>query len=316
MQPLGGKRGRRTDRTRQRPRKDREDDSRSGSGIALTLSGGWRRLAPSPARGAKGWRLAAGLFVCAFVVYGFAAGGYAQQVGEHLTGRFKSLAVQAGFSVQQITIEGQKRAGDTAIVKALGIEPGTVMLSFDTAAAQDRLERLPWVRRAQVMRLLPSRLHVVVEERRPFAVWQNDGVMHLVDRDGVAIAQVERSAYPDLPLVVGTGAGANASELFALLEPWQSLAGRVSAAVRVADRRWNLKLTNGMEIRLPENNAKRAVERIVELDTRHGILSGDARALDLRIPGRVTVRLSEDAAKRRDSTFTPARPQRGPGQQT
>ena len=41
------------------------------------------------------------------------------------------------------------------------------MLSFDSRAAQDRIERLPWVERASIERVLPDRLEVRVSERSP-----------------------------------------------------------------------------------------------------------------------------------------------------
>ena len=55
------------------------------------------------------------------------------------------------------------------------------MLTFDTAAAKSRLEAVPWIRHAQVMRLLPSTLQLVIEEREPYAVWQNQGKTFVVD---------------------------------------------------------------------------------------------------------------------------------------
>ncbi|HBR26788.1 MAG TPA: cell division protein FtsQ, partial [Rhizobiales bacterium] len=61
------------------------------------------------------------------------------------------------------------------ITAALKAGPDTMMLGFDTDAAKERLEAVPWIRHAQVMRLLPSTLQVVVEERIPYAVWQKDG---------------------------------------------------------------------------------------------------------------------------------------------
>ena len=68
------------------------------------------------------------------------------------------------------------------------------------------------------------------------------------------------------------------------------------AAVRVADRRWNLKLRNGVEIRLPEEDAAGALDRLAELDEARGVLSSAVMAIDLRLADRVTMRLTPEAA--------------------
>jgi len=190
-------------------------------------------------------------------------------------------------------------------------------LAFNTAEAQDRLEKMPMVRNAQVMRLLPSQLHVVLEERVAYAVWQNNAALHLVDQDGIVIEKIAQRSNLKLPLVVGEGAAKHARDLLSVLSQWPKIKFKVQAAVRVANRRWNLKLHNGMEIRLPEGEAVNALKKVAELDRSHAILSGDAISLDLRLRDRVTIRLSDEAASRRDSAFVaPTRKRLRKGQET
>ncbi len=324
MQPLGGKLGRKTGNKKRwrggifSGRTGRRGAA-SGSGLLLRTTGSWRgtsRKIGARARGRTLSRLrlrgragiAAILFLAGTAVYGFAVGGYVQRSASFMSGQTKSMVVRAGFAIERLTIEGQNRTSDQELVKALGLRSRQSMLSFDTAAAQGRLQTLPWVRHAQVMRLLPSRLHIVIVERAPFAIWQRNGETHLVDSSGVVIAPAGASEYPGLPLVVGAGAGAAARNLFDLLSDKPGLKGRVRAAVRVAERRWNLKLDNGVEIRLPEENVAYAIGKINQLDRDHGLLSSDIAAVDLRIPDRITIRLSKDAAAKRDAAFKRKRP--------
>lgn len=173
------------------------------------------------------------------------------------------------------------------------------------------------VRSAQVMRLLPSQLHVVLEERVPYAVWQNNSALHLVDQDGTVIETLKKRTHPALPLIVGDGAAKHARDLLDELAHWPKIKSKVQAAVRVADRRWNLKLLNGLEIRLPEGDTARALKKVDQLDSRHKILSGDAVAVDLRLSDRVTIRLSDGSVSRRDSAFkAPSRKPQRTGQDT
>jgi cell division protein FtsQ len=182
---------------------------------------------------------------------------------------------------------------DAELATALATGPGTNMLAFDTDAAKERLERVSWVKHAQVMRLLPSTLQVVIEERVPFAVWQSHGQTRVIDADGVVIAPAVREAYADLPLVVGEGAGKNAANLFETLEPFDSVRRQLAAAVRVGDRRWTLKLVSGVDIMLPDDGVTDALKTLVRLDRARGLLGRDVAAVDLRLADRVSVRLRD-----------------------
>ena len=59
----------------------------------------------------------------------------------------------------------------------------------------------------------------------------------------------------------------------------------------MAERRWNLRLTNGLDVRLPEAGVEQALERLVALDREKKLLSRDITSVDLRLPDRVTVPL-------------------------
>ena len=116
---------------------------------------------------------------------------------------------------------------------------------------------------------------------------------------------------------MGVGAAEKAQALFDLLAGLPEFKGRVRAAVRVADRRWNLKLANGVEIRLPEENLPHAIAKIGRIEEEHGLLSRDIETIDLRLPGRVTIRLTDDAAARRDSILAHPNPRpKPPGRDT
>ena len=215
------------------------------------------------------------------------------KIYDALTGGIEHLAVASGFGVKRITVAGQLHATDAAITAALGAGPDTMMLNFDTDAAKARLEAVPWIRHAQVMRLLPSTLQVVVEERTPYAVWQNKGQTYVVDAEGVVLAPALREAYASLPLVVGEGAAKSAAELYDQLVAYPDLKQKLIAAIRVGDRRWTLKLASGLEIMLPDDNLGEALNSLAKLDAERGLLKRDIAAVDLRLLDRVSVRLRD-----------------------
>ncbi|MGC1178245.1 MAG: cell division protein FtsQ/DivIB [Methyloceanibacter sp.] len=272
--------------------------TRSFAGLNLPGFGGARRLPkwlPGGAaldRGSGAWRVIVVFVLASAAGYGLWVSGKDGLYGEAKAG-VEALAVAAGFGVKTITVEGQQHVTDAELTRALAAGPQTMMLAFDTDAAKARLEQVAWVKHAQVMRLLPSTLQVVIEERVPFAVWQSQGKTYVVDAEGAVIAPAVREAYAGLPLVVGEGAGKNAADLFQTLEPFDGLRKELIAALRVGDRRWTLKLASGVDIMLPDDGATDALNTLIGLDRDRGLLSRNIAAVDLRLADRVSVRLRD-----------------------
>ena len=296
--------------SRRRPSMEGAPQEPAGRALRLKTSQQWsgrsQRFGPPvsfdimPAGGAMATgRLAAGLFVGASIIYGFAIGGYAEQGLSFAQEQTHKAIALAGFTVQDLDIVGREHMGEPQILAALGLEPGASMFAIDTDAAQRRLEQAPWIKRARVLRLLPSTLQVEIVERQPFAIWQEDGKVYVIDADGRKIALLGQRSREEYLLVVGKGAGASAKELSDQLKEFPRLRERLRAAIRVADRRWTLKLQNGLEIKLPEHGVVSALHRLDQLEREGQVLSADISALDLRLPDRITLRLTEQAAARR-----------------
>jgi cell division protein FtsQ len=71
----------------------------------------------------------------------------------------------------------------------------------------------------------------------------------------------------------------------------------------VGDRRWNLRLENGVDVKLPEVGVEKALSDIVALDQTYKIFSRDIESVDLRLPDRVTVTLTSEAAAERSDAL-------------
>ena len=161
---------------------------------------------------------------------------------------------------------------------------------------RQRIETLSWVQRATVERRLPNTVVVYLEERRPFAIWQNQGKFLLIDRDGQVVANENLATFKDLPLVVGPGAPSAAASLLDALTARPALQARVIAAVRVGERRWNLRLNNGADVMLPEGHETAALDRLMQLQESAAVLDRPLAAIDMRLPDRLVLRPRSDAA--------------------
>ncbi|OSQ30818.1 cell division protein FtsQ/DivIB [Thalassospira sp. MCCC 1A03138] len=209
------------------------------------------------------------------------------------------LSAEFGMTVKNIEVRGREKTDPEALLAAIGQKPGTPIVTFDVDAARERIEQLSWVRNAVVERRLPSTLIVSITERQPVALWQTDTGHVVIDADGAQLQNYELGDYLDLPVVVGADAPENASEMLTTLKSIPRLFDMVSGAQRIGNRRWNIQLSNGMFIRLPEENLDKAWARLDQLDQEHHILSRDVLIVDLRLPDRTFVRLTPGAAEQR-----------------
>lgn len=216
--------------------------------------------------------------------------GVAQQAIETVQYRAIALTGHAGLLVDDVQVEGRVETRAADVLGALRVRRGMPILAVDPRAAKERLEQIPWVREAAVERRLPGLVHVRLVERVPMALWQHDGRFMLIDRHGAQIETEEVGRFGALPHIVGEDAGAAAGELLRMLAAEPGLERRVTAAVRVGGRRWNLRLDNGIDVMLPAENAAAAWSHLAEIEREHGVLGRDLRTIDLRLPDRLVLR--------------------------
>ena len=236
------------------------------------------------------------------IAYGIAAVDPASQARRMLD----TVAVfgsDRSMTVQAVIVDGRQNTPLPLIREALGVSRGDAMLGFSPEAARQRLESIPWVAQAHVERHLPATIVVRLEERRPFAIWQNQGRFVIVDRQGKTVATDGLDQFGPLPLIVGPGADQAAAALYDLLAAETEVAERVQAMVRVGERRWNLRLHSGADVLLPEAAEAAAIKRLAELQQEAKLLDHPPAAIDLRLPHRLVVR-----ANRETPETPPARP--------
>ena len=225
--------------------------------------------------------------------------GLIQEAADVMVYHGDKAAKRAGLTVTEIHITGQQETALKDIRTALGIVHGQSVFSFELEGARKRVEALKWVANASVARRLPNHISVHIEEHIPAALWQHDQKVWLLTREGIKITDQRLAHFYHLPLVVGRGADDALDGYLALAGLYPSLFGRVESAVRVSERRWDLTLDNGVRVRLPDSNVEQACLKLVELEKKERLFARDIYLVDLRIAGRMVIRLSEEAAKMR-----------------
>ena len=201
-----------------------------------------------------------------------------------------AASAEVGFKVNEILVVGRRETRQKDLLAAVQLVRGAPILAFDLKGAQKRIEALPWIKSATVERMLPDTVLLTVQERQPMALWQHKGVFALIDTDGEVILKTGLERFSDLLVVVGGDAPKHAADLLKDLATEPQLMTMVKAAVRVGGRRWNLRLKGDIDVRLPEDDAAGAWNRLAEYEKNHQVLERDVRILDLRLPDRLIVR--------------------------
>ena len=235
--------------------------------------------------------------------FGIGKGGHLQDFTTAVGDARNALANSAGFRITSVVINGRKQLTQDEILAIGGISGRSSLLFLDADAVRDKLKANPWIADATVLKLYPGRLMIELTERKAFALWQEAGRLSVIADDGAVLEPYVSRRFLTLPLVVGKGAETQARDFLALLARYPQVNSITKAAIFVGERRWNLRLKDGLDIRLPEQDVGNALAMLSKLDREDRLFSRDIVAVDMRLPDRLVVQLSEDAAKAREELF-------------
>lgn len=199
------------------------------------------------------------------------------------------MLVSLGFGINEISLTGHQHTADQEVFRALGLGQAT-LLTLDVDAARRRVESLPWIETATLVRVFPDKLRVELHERKPAAVWLDGDRIVLVDAEGRVLSSVAKSNVPsDLPKIAGPGAPIAAAELQNALVRFPGVASRVRLARRISDRRWDIELTNGTVVKLAAGPTAASLERFVNLEEETRWLDHAGQVVDLTVPRSIAV---------------------------
>ncbi|WP_407026430.1 cell division protein FtsQ/DivIB [Agrobacterium rosae] len=231
-------------------------------------------------------------FFSAIGLYGMSLGGHTDVVAQATTSA-------AGFAIEDVKVSGNIQTSEIDVFQLLGLDGATSLIALDVNAARKKLTELPWVEDVDVRKIYPKTIEVRLKERQAFGIWQHGTELSLIEKSGSVIAPLRDNKYAGLPLFVGRDAETGAAGFVDELADWPEIRNRVRAYVRIAGRRWDLHLDNGIVVKLPEENVPKALQLLSRMDMEEKVLSRDVAAVDLRLSDRTTVQLTEGAAERR-----------------
>ena len=221
-------------------------------------------------------------------------------VAAAVLGAARWVTTSPRFAVTAIDVRGASRVPIARVLAAAAIAPGSNLWTIDSRAVIARIEGMPEIRRADVVREVPNRLTIIVEERRPFTL-VHAGRLHWMDEDGRVLGEEARAVAPEVPVISGlsedelatmrTSPGPRARAAIALIRALLRSGSALTAEISEIDMSRAegpvLYTVDGVEVRL---GAEEWDERLARLE---GVLAQvatqDVNGVDLRFKDQVVL---------------------------
>lgn len=219
------------------------------------------------------------------------------KIRNNMVGIFESSQKKSNMVLESILLDGHKYTPKEEIIAAVTgsdvegkVHIGYPILEIDLWKIKANLEKLTWVKHASVTRQLPSTLSISMVERQPMALWQNNGKVTLIDSDGEIINEPDLKNFSNLIILVGNNVPYHASHFLKFISSTPAIADMIASGSLVNGRHWNVKLKNGILIKLPEDNPEKSWEDLVKQQQKNKILESNIKVIDLRIEKKMFVK--------------------------
>ena len=199
------------------------------------------------------------------------------------------MAAGAGFSVQNILVEGRFYTDPDILKAIIAVEKGDPLFSFNPQEVRRQIKQINWVNDAHVERRLPDTIYVRLTEKKPLALWQKNGTLELLDEEGKSITHENTGRFKEFLIVMGDSAPQHTPELVKNLEAEPLLISRIKAAKWIDGRRWDLVFSNNVVAKLPEGEIGLSLRKLGQAAEKDGLLEKSILSVDLREEGRMIV---------------------------
>lgn len=225
--------------------------------------------------------------------------GYVSRAIDDVIQGFNDVLIEAGLTLNDVAVEGRFLTPPADILDAVGIPKGGFIFSVNVETIQHNLEKLPAIRSAVVERRLPGTVAIRLLERTPIALWQKNGRLQLVDERGDIMGPVTDGMPGNLIIITGDGAPKNAPSLFQVLRDFPHIRAKVTGAIFMGNRRWDLLLNTKIRLKLSETDIRGSLESFRDLEQNHNVTQKDVSAIDVRFKNKVYFYLTPHGAKGR-----------------
>ncbi len=221
-----------------------------------------------------------------------------KKIDEFVYQNSTKLFISMGLNIKSVEIQGNKIVPTNLILdkifESLGEVSKKSLILLDLENLNKNLTSIGWVESVSIKKKMPGTLIITVNERSPKVIWQSAGQVWLANDNGDLLTQQIEKKYIYLPVILGHEPSKDIPELFKIVHSSKKLSPLVSGASKIGGRRWDITLSNGIKVMLPEENPVNSWKKLEELDGKNAILSKKINYVDMRIENQLTTGLNTE----------------------
>ena len=189
--------------------------------------------------------------------------------------------------IKHISILSDSRNADIEPIRlAMGITGGTKIKSVDLHQINNRVSKVPGIKKSSVRRLANGDI-IIKTEQHKVAAQLSDGIYYYpLSEDGTKI-ETPSTERNENTIVFRGSVPENFTDIVSMVS---GLSDYIDYIYMVESRRWNIYTKNGTLIYLPENEPSVAISKIKRLNNTHKLLSRDIEIIDVRDSARILVK--------------------------
>ena len=204
--------------------------------------------------------------------------------------------INLGFIVQDVDVLGIENLEKKQIIHHITYGKCKNLLCINLKLTKKKLEKLNWIKSAELKFVLPSTVQVIITEEKASFILKKENDYSTLNIQGKVIETNKflKTKYSALLVLDGQDVKNNIYDLTKILDKSPTLAKSITGATFVSKRRWSLKYKYNIIIDLPELDPEKAFKQISDLDKKHGLLSNKLERIDLRLENRMIIKLKTD----------------------
>lgn len=198
------------------------------------------------------------------------------------------MACSLGFVINDIYINETGTLSSNDRVKSLCIHKGDPFFSKSVEEIFNDLFQNPWIKTLLIHKGMPDKIFINVSYKKAIAIFQDRAKFILIDKSGSYIDCVNMKISKwKLPVIAGDEANIRANDMLTLLEKYPNINNKLKALSYIRKRRWDIVLSNGIMVKLPEEKMERALETLSLILQQPVINRNSVAVIDMRIKNKV-----------------------------
>ena len=193
------------------------------------------------------------------------------------------ILIKNGFIIKNIEILGVKHLDKNDILKIISTYKNINIFNVNINNIYREIKNNTWIKKASVEIIYPNTIKILLTEKKPIAIWQNRYGNSLITKNGDVIFEKNLEKFKSyLPIIIGQNAHKNVHSILNILSSNKDFVKNIWSLTFVNERRWDVHFNQGLTIRLPSENVKKAWEKVVYLNQKFNLLSLGLTEIDLR----------------------------------